>query len=176
MGQGGSTILILDEGDDWVPFKFFSALKGGELYQKNQTDDHAAEFLNQVYNGLGGPPGSQEVVDYQDLRAFFKGVLMDLQGILAILEVICHGERLVGELPFFPDRHHARLEFVRDSRAEDETPRLDAHHSVYVLADELLSQFIHGLSEGVRMIQKSRYILKYDPFFRKAGDIANMFF
>ncbi|MNC85312.1 hypothetical protein D3C83_09030 [compost metagenome] len=120
--------------------------------------------------------GREHVVDDEDLLARADGVLVDLERVLAVLEVVRFLEGLRWQLAGLADRYEARADAMRDGPAEDEPAALDADDRVDPAVLVRRRQHVDGRPVALRIAQQRRDVVEEDAGLREVGNAANVLF
>ena len=100
-------------------------------------------------------------------------VVMDLEGVAAVLEVVAGRVGPRRELSRFAHDREPGAETVRHRRADDEAARLDAEHHVGASA-VALDELVDGRPERRGVREQRGDVLEHDPRLRKVGDVADV--
>ena len=101
---------------------------------------------------------------------------MNLERVLAVLEVVGLLDRLRRQLPRLADRNESSADALRHRGAEDEAAALDADHGVDALPGIRHRQQIDRRLEAGRIAQQRRDVVEEDAGLRKVRNVANVLF
>src|SRR3989442_9172138 len=100
--------LVFQNGVQFVAGKFLAPFQKLEFDEEAEAGDPAAQGLDELGHGGGRPARRQDVVDDQNFLAFIDCVAVDLERVLAVLELIGHSSAFVRKFFGFADGHKAK--------------------------------------------------------------------
>src|SRR5690606_5001582 len=106
------------------------AFQESQLHDDRDSGDDRPRRADEIDCGTHGPTSGQDVVDDQDPVALDEGVTMDLDGRLAVFQLVGRRRRGSWQLSGFAYRHETRPEPIRYRGAENESPGFDSGHDV----------------------------------------------
>ena len=152
----------------------FAATEEAELYEEGYAGHDAAGVLDELAHGAGGAAGGEQVIYYEDAGALGDGVEVDLEGVLAVLELVGGGDGLSGELVGFAGEDEPLLGAVGQGRPEDEAPGLGGEDArvVYVLGGT--GHSVDSGVEGGAILYEGGYVLERDAWLGEVGYFPDM--
>ena len=100
-------------------------------------------------------------------------VAVNLQSVLAILEVIRNRRRLRRQLVRFAHWHKACAEVICKRRRENKSARFDTHDGIDFHPFVFRSERIDRLAQAGGMFQKRRNVVKINAWLGKVRHFAN---
>src|ERR687897_626626 len=167
-------VIVGYEGDYLVGNEAGAAVQVGELYEEGDACDGGTGVLDEVAHSAGGAARCEEVVGDEDAGAGGDGVRVGLEGVGAVLQLVCGGDRLARELVRLSSEDEALAGTVGQSRAEDEAAGLGREDTVVVEAVGGKGQGVYGGVEGLAILYKGGNVLERDAGFREIGDGADV--
>jgi hypothetical protein len=163
----------VEKAEDVVVGEAVAAAEEVEFDGDAEGGDFAAQALDEFDGGLHGAASGEEVVDDDDALAGTDGVLVDLEGVGAVLEIVLDGFSGGGELAGFADGDKAGVEAVGERGAEDKAAGFDAEDDVYVLADVVLREGVDELGEAGAVLEDGGDVVEEDAGAREVRDGAD---
>ena len=146
----------------------------GRSMTKAQPITWTAQPLDQLEPGRRSAAGGQQVIHQQNLFARLQRVVMHLHHGGAIFQRVGLAERPPRQLALLADRHEARRQLVRHRAAQDEAPRLKAHHLVDALAGIGVEELVDRHAKAARIAEQRGHVAEHDAGLRKVGDGADI--
>ena len=103
-------------------------------------------------------------------------VAMNLQSILAVLEIIRDLRTLSRQLLRLPHRNESRAEVIRKRRRKNKPARLHANHRINLLTFKLRSKRVNRVAQAFGMFEQRRDVVKIDAGLGKVRHFANQGF
>ncbi len=172
----GRAVVVGDEGGDGVGGEKLAAAEEAELYEEGYAGHYAAGVLDELAHGAGGAAGGEQVVYHEDAGAVGDGVEVDLEGVLAVLEVVGGGDGLSGELVGSAGEDEALLSAVGQGRPEDETPGLGGEDARVVYVFGGAGNPVDGGVEGGAVLYEGGYVLERDAGLGEVGYFPDVAF
>ena len=98
-----------------------------------------------------------------------EGVGVDLEPVVAVLELILLGDRGVGELARLADRHEPGPHLHGQRGAEDEAPGLGRRDDVDASPLEVLLELLDRRAKRLGIAKQRRDVLEHEPGLGKSG-------
>jgi hypothetical protein len=162
-------LVVVEEAEDVVFLEAISAFEEVEFYGEGEAGDFTAELLDELYGGLHGAAGGEEVVDEDDALAGLDGVHVDLQGVGAVLEVVGDAGDGGGELARLAHGDEAGVEAVGEGGSEDEAAGLNAEDEVDVFFDVIRGERIDEFGEAGLIFEKRGDVIEEDAGLGEVG-------
>ena len=124
----------------------------------------------------GGPPGGQEIIDDQHPFPHGDGVAVDRQRARAVLQIIFDLENVRWQLAGLSDRHESCPEIIRQRTAQDEATGFNSDYFRNPFVAISGGKLVHNVSEGTRILEQRRDIVKENPRFGKIRHFADQRF
>ena len=101
---------------------------------------------------------------------------MNLQAVLAILQVVGFHNGFGRELPRFSDRHEPGPQPTGHDRRKDEAPGLNSHHQVDGLAVIEIYQQVRHIVQGPILLEQGGDVVKQNAFLGEIGNVTDQRF
>src|SRR6266702_3981820 len=160
----------MQQAEDVVLRELRTAFEEIELHGEAEAGDFAAKLPHQLHRRLHRPAGGEQVVDDDHALPRLDRVEVNLQRVGAVLQVVADARGLRRQLLGLAYRHEARVQPVRQRRAEDEPARLDTEHQVDLLADVVRRQRVGQLCEALLVLQQRGDVVEQNA---RLGKIRN---
>ncbi len=154
--------------------KIVAAVQEREFDEKGHSDNIAAEPLDEVDAGLGGPARGEQIVGDEDFHSRLDGVLVYFEGVLAVFELIGLRLGVPGQLARLADQHKSGAQLVGQRRGDDEAARLGADNHVHPLAHVPIGQKVDRSLERLGVLQHGGDVLENNSFLGKVRDVPDM--
>src|SRR5690606_7816470 len=155
------------ESDQCVTFhaaglQFAQPTEVRQVDNKSGADHLAAGTADELGGRFGGAAGGDQVVDDEDALTFADGILVDFDGVDAVLERVLLPDGLPRQFTLFTNRDESAAEPVRDCTAQNETPGLDPGYRVHALSLVWFGKRDDRLLEAVGIAQQGRDVPEHD--------------
>ena len=136
----------------------------------------STELSNELHGGRRGTTRGEHVVDNEDPLPARHRVLVNLEGVRAVLEVVGFLNRFRRQFAGFPDRNEPGPDLLRDSRSENEAAAFDADDRIDSLSNVRCRQQIDGRLEAKRIAQQRGDVVEEDAGLGEIRNAANVLF
>jgi len=165
------SVVVGDEGDYFVGFEEFAAFEEAKLYEEGDAGYDAAGVLDELAHGAGGATGGEEVVDDEHAGAFRYAIGVDLQRVLAVLELVSGGDGLSGELVGAAGENEALLGAVGEGSAEDEAAGFRGEDAGVIHPFGGPGHPVDGGLEGRTVLYEGGYVFEGDASLGEVWDL-----
>src|SRR5437762_13083764 len=128
-----ASFVVVQQREHVMPSQLLAAVEEIQLHHESQAGYFRAQGLGQLYGGVGGAAGGQQVVHDNDSLRVLDSVFVHLQRIAAIFEFVGYFGGFRRQLFGLAHGNESSIQAIRQRRAEDESAGLDAQHQVNFL-------------------------------------------
>ena len=153
--------------------EFFTALEKLELDEKRALHHRAAQSRDQISRRGSGTAGGNQVIGDDHARLLRNRIDMDLQRILAVLELLTRALGLVGKLPRLAHDRETRAQFMSQCGADDKAAGLDSKNDIDVLRMIPVAEKADRFFEQAAVRQQGRNVFENDARLGKIPDVSN---
>src|SRR5688500_5113526 len=162
-----------DEAHRLVPVEPGAPVQKPQLDHEGETDDCAAEDLDESRSGLDGSASGEEVVDDRDPLAGVHGIGVELERVDSVLEIVRLAHRAVRQLAGLAGGHETESQAVGDRAREEKPAGVDAQHLAGIALGDPVGQRADGVAKEPRVEEQRGDVLEGDPRLREIGDVAD---
>src|SRR5437879_11418526 len=165
-------LVIDDQRMQRLLLQLVAAVEEGELDHDRDTDDAAAELVDQAQRRRHRAAGREQIVHGEHALPGLDRILVDRERVAAILELVLDLDGLARELAGLANRDEARVQLMGERASHDEAPRFDANHHVDSLLLVPPNEGVDDVAERRAVLQERCDILEENSLGREVLDVA----
>src|SRR5262245_59228437 len=166
-------LVIVQERKDFRIFELLAPVQEIKFHHEGQPGNLCAQRFGQLYAGVGGTAGGQQVVYDNHLLPGLDGIFMDLQRIQAVFQLIAPLDSLRRKFAGFADRNKAGVQTVGQSRTKDETARFDGQDRIDLGVEVMLGKRVDERGKAHLVLEQGGDVVEQDAFLGEVRDLAN---